>query len=95
MQIAIGLYPGFTALDAIGPYQVLAHLPGVQVAVCAARPGPVPDDNGLLTFEVDHTFDDVPSPDVLSGTPSKAPTAVTDLVRALLGEAEARVLDAG
>src|SRR5688500_2303224 len=65
MQIAIGLYPGFTALDAIGPYQVLSNLPGAEVVVCAERSGELTDDNKLLRFDIEHTFADVPAPDVL------------------------------
>ena len=64
MQIAIGLYPGFTALDAIGPYQVLTQVPGVDVVLCAAQRGRLSDDNGLLHLEVEHTFDEVTAPDV-------------------------------
>ena len=58
MQIAIGLYPEFTALDAIGPYQVFTQIPGVDVVVCAERTGRLSDDNGLLHFDVEHTFAD-------------------------------------
>jgi transcriptional regulator GlxA family with amidase domain len=65
MQIAIGLYPGFTALDAIGPYQVLTQVPDSGVVICAEQTGRLSDDNGLLHFDIEHTFDDVPSPDVL------------------------------
>ena len=65
MQIAIGLYPGFTALDAIGPYQVLTNLPGAEVVLCAARTGDLADDVGLLHLDITHTFDEVSSPDVL------------------------------
>jgi transcriptional regulator GlxA family with amidase domain len=65
MQIAIGLYPEFTALDAIGPYQVLSNIPDAEVIICAERKGLLPDDNGLLNFDIVHTFDDVPSPDIL------------------------------
>ena len=65
MQIAIGLYPEFTALDAIGPYQVLTQVPGVDVVLCAARTGRLSDDNGLLHLDVEHTFEDVARPDVL------------------------------
>jgi transcriptional regulator GlxA family with amidase domain len=64
VQIAIGLYPGFTALDAIGPYQVLSQLPGADVVVCAAARGPLRDDTKLL-LEIEHEFGDVPSPDIL------------------------------
>ena len=65
MQIAIGLFPGLTSLDAVGPYQVFSYLPGADVVVCAARPGIVADEHGLLRFEVAATFDDVPAPAVL------------------------------
>ena len=65
MQIAIGLYPRFTALDAIGPYQVLTNLPDAQVVIVAERKGVLADDNGPLRFDIEHTFEDVPSPDVL------------------------------
>jgi transcriptional regulator GlxA family with amidase domain len=65
MQIAIGLYPGFTALDAIGPYQVFTNVPGAQVVVCAEHTGHLEDDNGLQHFDIQHSFADVPTPDVL------------------------------
>ena len=65
MQIAIGLYPGFTALDAIGPYAVFTNVPGVDVVVCADREGPLSDESDLLQFDLAHTFDEVPAPDVL------------------------------
>jgi transcriptional regulator GlxA family with amidase domain len=65
MQIAIGLYEGFTALDAIGPYQVLTNLPGAEVVLCAERTGQLVDDNGLLRLDISHSFADVASPDML------------------------------
>jgi len=65
MQIAIGLYPGFTALDAIGPYNVFTNVPGADVVLCAERKGALADENGLLRLDMEHTFDDVPEPDVL------------------------------
>jgi transcriptional regulator GlxA family with amidase domain len=65
MQIAIGLYPGFTALDAIGPYAVFTNVPGVEVVVCADRTGPLADESDLLHFDLAHTFDEVPEPDIL------------------------------
>jgi transcriptional regulator GlxA family with amidase domain len=65
VQIAIALYPGFTALDAIGPYQVLGHVPGAEVVLCAEHSGRVTDDNGLLHVDVEHALADVPSPDVV------------------------------
>jgi len=48
MQIAIPVYERFTALDAIGPYEVLSRLPGAKVTFLAAEPGPIATDNGML-----------------------------------------------
>jgi transcriptional regulator GlxA family with amidase domain len=65
LNIAFGLYPGFTALDFVGPCQVLSNVPGVTVLVCAEAPGTVSDDNGLLHLQVEHGFGAAPAPDVL------------------------------
>jgi putative intracellular protease/amidase len=65
MIIAIGLYGGFTALDAIGPYEILTYLPGAEVVICAETAGLVDDHNDLVHLRVDTTFADVPRPDVL------------------------------
>jgi putative intracellular protease/amidase len=58
--IAIGLYQGFTALDAIGPYEVLTYLPDAEVVICAEHKGLVDDHNDLVHLRVDATFADVP-----------------------------------
>jgi transcriptional regulator GlxA family with amidase domain len=65
MQLAIGLYEGFAALDAIGPYQVFTVVPGAEVVVCAADRGRLADEAGLLELEISHTFEEVTAPDVL------------------------------
>ena len=65
MQLAIGLYPGFTALDFVGPYQVFTNTPGIDVVLCAESAGTVADDNGLVRLDVATTFADLPRPDVL------------------------------
>jgi transcriptional regulator GlxA family with amidase domain len=65
VQIAIGLYPGFTALDAIGPYAVFTTVPGAEVVLCAERKGSLADESGLLHLELEHAFGEVPTPDVL------------------------------
>lgn len=65
MQIAIGLYPGLTMLDVIGPYQVFSQVPDAEVVLCAEQPGRVSDDNGLVHLDVDRSFAEVPAPDVL------------------------------
>jgi len=63
--IALGLYPGFTTLDAIGPYQVFTTVPGAEVVLCAAETGTVSDDQNLVKLHVDATFAEVPRPDIL------------------------------
>lgn len=65
MQIAIALYPEFTSLDAMGPYQVLQFLPDVDLRLCAAETGPLADEGGMLRLQIEHTFEDVPRPDVV------------------------------
>jgi transcriptional regulator GlxA family with amidase domain len=65
VQIAFALYPGFTALDFVGPYQVFSNVPGVDVTLCAAEPGTVSDDNGLLHLDVATPLGDVPRPDIV------------------------------
>jgi putative intracellular protease/amidase len=64
MQIAIALYDRFTALDAVGPYQVLSSMPGAEVVFVADRRGPIPDDT-VLPMVAGATFDEVRAPDVL------------------------------
>jgi putative intracellular protease/amidase len=65
VQIAIALFPRVTALDAIGPYEVLQRLPGATVTFVGERAGEVRSDNGFLGLTVDATFDEVDSPDVV------------------------------
>lgn len=65
MQIAIPLYPGFTGLDAIGPYQVFASVPGLDVMFTADSRGPVTDDAGHLTINAERAFDELTEPDVV------------------------------
>lgn len=65
MQIAIVVYPGFTALDFIGPYEVLRNLPDTAVRFVWHEPGPITADSGVLTVGATHTFDETPSPDIV------------------------------
>ena len=64
-QIAIVLYPGFTALDFIGPYEVLRNLPDTEVRFVWHEPGPVTADSGVLIVGATHSFDETPTPDVI------------------------------
>ena len=63
--IAIPLFPQFTALDGIGPYEVLQRIPGNEITFIGHRRGVVRSDNGFLGIEVDATFGELPSPDVV------------------------------
>ena len=65
MQIAVLLYPRFTALDVIGPYEVLARMPGTEVVFVAERPGLVSNDLTSLTVSAVASLADVPAPDVV------------------------------
>lgn len=65
MQIAFALYPRFTALDIVGPFQTLADLPGVEGRWVAAERGPVTDHTGMLSIVATHTFAETPSPDII------------------------------
>lgn len=65
MEIAIPLYDRFTALDAIGPYEVLSRLPGATVRFIAHEPGPVTTDTKMLTIVAEAALEDVPSPDII------------------------------
>ncbi|MBI3216095.1 MAG: DJ-1/PfpI family protein [Mycobacterium sp.] len=64
-QIAIVLYPGCTALDFIGPYEVLRFLPDAEVRFVWHEPGPVTTDSGVLVVGATHSFAETPAPDVL------------------------------
>ncbi len=65
MQIALALYPGFTVLDIIGPFQVLEGGPGHDVVFVAGDAGPVTDHTGICPLVASATFDEVTAPDVV------------------------------
>ncbi len=66
MDVAIPLFDRFTALDAIGPYEVLSRIPGATVHFLAADgPGPKSTENGMLTVLAERPLSDVPRPDVV------------------------------
>ena len=64
-QIAIVTYPGFTALDMIGPYEVLRNLPGADVRFVWHEAGPITADSGVLVIGATHTLAETPTPDVI------------------------------
>ena len=65
MQIALVLYPKFTVLDIIGPFQALVDVPGHDVVFVGAEAGPVIDHTGRCPLVASASFAEVPSPDVV------------------------------
>jgi putative intracellular protease/amidase len=65
MKIAIPIFDRVTALDAIGPYEVLSRLPGADLQFVSFEPGPVKTDNRMLTLYAEAALADVAEPDLL------------------------------
>jgi transcriptional regulator GlxA family with amidase domain len=65
MEVAILLFEGVTALDAVGPYEVLRSVPGASIRFVAKSPGPQRTDSGFLALTADSGLKDVTAPDVL------------------------------
>ncbi len=65
MQIAILLFDRLTALDAVGPYEVLSRLPGATVTFVAHEPGSKRTENGWLALTADAALTDVPAPEIV------------------------------
>ncbi len=65
MQIAITLFDRFTALDAVGPYELLSRAPGAEVVFVAERTGPVANDTGSLHLVAHKTLAEVLYPDLV------------------------------
>jgi transcriptional regulator GlxA family with amidase domain len=65
MRVAIALFDRVTALDAIGPYEVLQRVPQIDITFVGHQVGEVRTENGMLGLTVDATFEDLPTPDVV------------------------------
>src|SRR5580704_12229002 len=65
VQIAIALFPRFTALDAVGPYEVLQRMPHFDITFVGHERGEVRSENGMLGFSIDAPFEALPAPDVI------------------------------
>ena len=78
MRIAIPLFPRLTALDGIGPYEVLQRLPGATVHFVGAERGEVRTENGFLGLTVDQTFEELADPDVIVVPGGVGTRAVTE-----------------
>jgi transcriptional regulator GlxA family with amidase domain len=65
MNIAIPIFDQLTALDAVGPYEVLSRLPGATVHFLAAVPGCQRTENGMLALMADRALDELTHPEVI------------------------------
>src|SRR6201996_3924816 len=65
MQISILTFPGLTALDAIGPYEVLRSVPNWEVFFVGKERGEVRTDAGSLGITVDHDLAEKPEADIV------------------------------
>lgn len=65
MQIAILLYPGVTALDAVGPWEVLSRLPDAEIRFVGKETGAVTTEGRSLLLGVTHTIAETPAPDIV------------------------------
>jgi putative intracellular protease/amidase len=65
VNIAIPIFDNITALDAVGPYEVLSRLPGARVHFIAAEPGPKRTETGMLALTADLSLEELPDPEVI------------------------------
>jgi putative intracellular protease/amidase len=65
MNIVIPIFDQLTALDAVGPYEVLSRLPDATVHFVAAEPGPKRTENRMLGLTADRALDELTDPDVI------------------------------
>lgn len=65
MQIAIVLYQGMTALDAIGPYEVLRSMPDTEIRFVSYTPQAITTDSGVLILAATHSYEETPSPEIV------------------------------
>jgi putative intracellular protease/amidase len=65
MEISVVLYDRFTALDCMGPYEILSRLPGARLRFLAKKAGPVTTDTGMLTVMAEAALKDVARPDIV------------------------------
>ncbi|MEU1896071.1 DJ-1/PfpI family protein [Streptomyces pristinaespiralis] len=64
-QIAVLLFDRFTALDAVGPYEMLSRLPDADVVFVAEHTGPVRNDRDELSLVATRTVGEVTAPDIV------------------------------
>ena len=65
MQIVFLFYEGMTALDAIGPHEILCRLPNAKVQRVARKSGSIRTDSAGLELTAEYSLTDVSHADVL------------------------------
>jgi transcriptional regulator GlxA family with amidase domain len=65
MRIAIPLFDSITVLDAVGPYEILSRVPGMEVKFVGAERRLYASDNGMLRLQADATLAEIPAPEIL------------------------------
>lgn len=78
MEIAILLFDRFTALDAVGPYEVLSRIPSSKVKFVAKEPGPIRDNISSLELTAGYSLAEVNSPDIILVPGGPGQTALMD-----------------
>lgn len=83
MKVALVLYPGLTALDVVGPFQVLAVVPGVETMSKPQRSWSFRAASSTATStQSSWTGRGKPMPPAPGppGSPTKAPQPIRDLM---------------
>jgi putative intracellular protease/amidase len=65
MRLSILIYDGVTTLDAVGGYEVLARIPGIETEFVALTRGVIAADTRRLGLLAYRSFDEVRSTDIL------------------------------
>ncbi|HEY0062403.1 MAG TPA: DJ-1/PfpI family protein [Telluria sp.] len=91
MRLSILLFDGFTALDVVGGYEVLANIPGMTLEFVAAAPGPVAADSGALGLMASMAYDQLNASDILyvPGGPGVASALHDQALRDCIGRVDA------
>lgn len=91
MKILVLVFPQMTALDAVGPYELLSRWPGSTLSFVAKEKGPVQTDTGMLTLMARYSFQDAPQADVLlipGGPGTEALESCEDTLNWIRGQAK-------
>ncbi|MEU4245733.1 DJ-1/PfpI family protein [Actinoplanes sp. NPDC026619] len=89
MKINLLLYGGMTALDIVGPYEVLSRLPGAEVLFVAEKVGPVRADTGVLSLVADAALDEALAADLVVVPGGRTPPLVPGVLHEWLRGADA------